>query len=231
MSTHAVGLGPRSYVTPWSPSNPSSIQFASQALAIRAMDVMISCVAIIVLLPLFLLVGTVIYATDPGPVIFAHRRIGRGGKHFLCLKFRSMAVDSDRRLVELLANDASARAEWSRDHKLRNDPRITAIGHFLRKTSIDELMQLFNVLAGQMSIVGPRPIVDAEVMRYGRFFNDYASVKPGITGLWQVSGRNNTTYRRRVALDVSYARSKSLLLDIKIIAMTIPVVALQRGSF
>lgn len=213
------------------PMNGAALASYADRVAIRTLDITISAIALIVLLPFFAVVALAIYFTDPGPVIFAHRRVGLNGRLFSCLKFRSMMVDSDRLLAELLASDADARAEWSRDHKLRDDPRITRVGRFLRKSSIDELPQLFNVLIGEMSIVGPRPIVQAEVSRYRRFFNDYAAVKPGITGLWQVSGRNNTTYRRRVALDVSYARSKSVFLDMKIMAMTIPAVAFARGSF
>jgi lipopolysaccharide/colanic/teichoic acid biosynthesis glycosyltransferase len=199
--------------------------------AIRVLDIVVASLAILALLPFFLLVSAVIYIDNPGRVIFAHRRVGRNARLFDCYKFRSMVTDADRRLADLLANDPVARGEWARDHKLRNDPRITRLGRFLRKSSIDELPQLLNVLKGEMSIVGPRPIVEAEVKRYRRFFADYAAVKPGITGLWQVSGRNNTSYRRRVALDVSYARSKSLGLDLKILAMTIPAVLFARGSY
>jgi lipopolysaccharide/colanic/teichoic acid biosynthesis glycosyltransferase len=142
-----------------------------------------------------------------------------------------MRVNSAQLLRELLETDPVALAEWTRDQKLRRDPRITKLGSFLRATSIDELPQLFNVLRGEMSIVGPRPIVEDEVTRYRRFFSDYAAVKPGITGLWQVSGRNNTTYRRRVALDVAYAKHKSVSFDLLILAKTVPAVLFARGSF
>ncbi|WBH18205.1 sugar transferase [Sphingomonas radiodurans] len=195
------------------------------------MDLAVALIALAFFLPLMLVIATIIYVTDPGPVFFAHRRVGRGGRHFRCLKFRSMAVNAEELLAELLAKDAEARAEWARDHKLKNDPRITAIGGLLRKSSLDELPQLFNVLRGEMSLVGPRPIVDAEVLRYGRYFAHYCSVRPGITGLWQVSGRNNTSYRRRVAFDVTYSRSRSALFDAKILVMTVPSVMLARGSY
>jgi exopolysaccharide production protein ExoY len=198
---------------------------------VRLFDVTVAALLLILLLPAFLLVAAAVFVSDPGPILFAHPRVGRGGKLFRCLKFRTMTVDADKRLADLLACDAAARAEWARDHKLRNDPRITRFGLFLRKSSIDELPQLWNVLRGEMSIVGPRPIVIAETGRYSRFFADYAAVKPGITGLWQVSGRNNTTYRRRVALDVSYARSKSIMFDLRIVAMTVPAVLAAKGSF
>jgi lipopolysaccharide/colanic/teichoic acid biosynthesis glycosyltransferase len=164
-------------------------------------------------------------------VVFAHRRLGKDGRHFRCLKFRSMAVDAEARLTQVLANDPEARAEWERDHKLRNDPRITRLGGFLRKSSLDELPQLFNVLKGEMSLVGPRPIVDAEVGKYGRRFRHYCAVKPGITGLWQVSGRNDTSYNARVAMDCVYAKRRNARMDLKVLFATIPAVLLTRGSY
>jgi lipopolysaccharide/colanic/teichoic acid biosynthesis glycosyltransferase len=142
-----------------------------------------------------------------------------------------MVVDADARLLHLLENNPEALAEWQRDQKLRNDPRITPLGAFLRRSSLDELPQLINVLFGHMSLVGPRPIVDAEVIRYGRYFHFYCAVRPGITGLWQVSGRNNTSYRRRVAIDTVYSRSKSLGGDLAIIGRTFPAVLMSKGSF
>ncbi|MDR3508122.1 MAG: sugar transferase [Caulobacteraceae bacterium] len=180
--------------------------------------------------PLMLLVALGVFIQDGGPILFAHRRIGRGGRQFPCLKFRSMATDAQQRLEHLLACDMAARQEWERDHKLRNDPRITRLGDFLRRSSLDELPQLFNVLRGEMSLVGPRPIVEAEARRYGRRFRAYCSVRPGITGLWQVSGRSDVSYRRRVAIDTVYAHSKSLVLDVKILVMTVPAVLRRRGS-
>ena len=201
------------------------------ALAVRLLDMLIASAVLIFLAPLLLLVAALVFIVDPGPIFFAHRRLGRDGRTFPCLKFRSMVVDSEQRLKDLLATSEDARAEWARDFKLRRDPRITPIGNFLRKTSIDELPQLLNVLRGEMSIVGPRPIVEGEIERYGRYFADYSRVKPGITGLWQVSGRNNVHYRRRVALDVTYARNKSLALDLRILMMTVPAVLLAKGSY
>jgi len=200
-------------------------------MAVRILDVGVASCALIFLGPLMVLVACLVYVVDPGPIFFAHRRLGKDGRTFPCLKFRSMVTDAEFRLQKLLATDAEAREEWARDYKLRRDPRITPIGNFLRKSSIDELPQIFNVLRGEMSIVGPRPIVEGEVERYGRYFVDYSRVKPGITGLWQVSGRNNVSYRRRVALDVSYARNKSVVLDLRILAMTVPAVFMARGSF
>ncbi|MDE2488367.1 MAG: sugar transferase [Alphaproteobacteria bacterium] len=199
--------------------------------ATAAMNAAVAVIALVFLAPVMLAVALAVFMQDGGPVLFAHRRIGRGGRYFHCLKFRSMAVDAERRLADLLAADPAARAEWERDHKLRNDPRVTRLGAFLRKSSLDELPQLFNVLRGEMSLVGPRPIVDAEVQKYGRRFASYCAVKPGITGLWQVSGRNDTTYRTRVALDCVYAKRRNLFLDSFIILCTVPAVLMRRGSY
>lgn len=182
-------------------------------------------------LPLMLIIAVAILLTGgPGPIFFAHRRIGYGGKYYNCLKFRSMARDADERLRHLLETSPEARLEWELNQKLRNDPRITPIGQFLRKTSLDELPQFWNVLVGDMSLVGPRPIIDAERRRYGRYFESYLQVKPGITGLWQISGRNDVSYRRRVAMDVAFARSLTPALYFKILFLTVPAVLLARGS-
>ena len=204
---------------------------ALEEAAIRALDIVVSLAAIVALAPLLIAIGAMIKLRNPGPALFAHRRIGRGGRTFACLKFRTMVVDAELRLRALLASDPAARAEWARDHKLRDDPRIISGGGFLRRASLDELPQLFNVLRGEMSIVGPRPIVETEIQRYGRYFASYCAVRPGITGLWQVSGRNDVSYRRRVACDVSYARSKSVRQDIKLILLTLPPVLLAKGSY
>jgi lipopolysaccharide/colanic/teichoic acid biosynthesis glycosyltransferase len=204
---------------------------SSQDRIIRCIDVIIALAALVFFMPMLVLITTLVFLSDFGPVIFAHYRIGRDGRAFKCYKFRSMAVNSQALLEKLLFSDPAARAEWQRDHKLRNDPRITRFGNFLRKSSIDELPQLFNVLKGDMSIVGPRPIVRAEVVRYGRYFDHYCRVRPGLTGLWQVSGRNDTTYRRRVACDVTYVRSRSALGNLRIIFATVPSVLLRSGSY
>ncbi|MDG2520296.1 sugar transferase [Caulobacter segnis] len=203
---------------------------AEEAL-IRGLDVLIALAALVAIAPLMLIIAGLIKAQDGGPAMFAHGRIGRGGRTFPCLKFRSMVIDAEARLQALLAQDEAARREWEADHKLRNDPRITRLGLFLRKSSLDELPQLLNVLRGEMSIVGPRPIVQGEVSRYGRWYGHYCAVRPGITGLWQVSGRNDVTYRRRVACDVMYARRKSLSVNARIIAGTIPAVLRADGSY
>ena len=198
---------------------------------IRSLDIVVSATMIVVLAPLLATIALVVWFTDPGAVIFGHKRLGLGGKSFRCFKFRSMVVDAQERLDALLASDPVARAEWERDHKLKNDPRITAIGGFLRKSSLDELPQLFNVLMGTMSLVGPRPIVFDEIRRYGRYFTDYCAVRPGVTGLWQCSGRSDVSYRRRVAMDVTYVRSASLKLNLGLLLKTIPSVIKSHGSY
>ena len=202
-----------------------------ESSAARACDILLAQGLILFLGPLMLMIALAIFVTQGGPIFFAHERIGRGGGPFGCLKFRSMVPDAAERLQRLLAADPAAREEWLRDHKLRNDPRITRLGYFLRRTSLDELPQLFNVLAGQMSLVGPRPIVASEACRYGRYFKAYCSVRPGLTGLWQVSGRNDTTYRRRVAIDVLYSRAQGMRLYFWVLAMTLPAVLTSRGSY
>jgi lipopolysaccharide/colanic/teichoic acid biosynthesis glycosyltransferase len=195
------------------------------------LDLGLAAVALVFCLPLLLALMALIALRDGGPPLYRHTRVGRGGRLFGCLKLRTMVLDADERLQRLLDADPAARAEWARDHKLRRDPRITALGSLLRKTSLDELPQLINVLRGEMSLVGPRPIVPAEIARYGCRFAAYGSVRPGITGLWQVSGRNDVSYRRRVAMDVVYARRRSVGLNLAIMAATVPAVVFRRGSY
>lgn len=162
-------------------------------------------------------------------LFFGHRRIGKNGKVFKCWKIRTMVVDAETRLREHLANNAEAAVEWARDHKLENDPRITGVGRFLRRTSLDELPQIWNVLKGDMSFVGPRPIVRTELHKYGSSRPAYTSVRPGVTGLWQVSGRNDTSYGERVALDVAYVDSMTFWRDLKLIAKTALVIVIPTG--
>lgn len=195
----------------------------------RSLDVLIALVALVVMAPVLVLIALMIWAQDGGSPLFAHRRIGRGGASFPCFKFRTMVTDADARLEHLLATDAESAEEWTRDQKLRSDPRITPLGQFLRISSLDEIPQLLNVVLGQMSLVGPRPIVESEVPRYGRYFSVYCRVRPGITGLWQVSGRNDLSYRRRVVLDTVYCRAKSVPLDLLILGRTVPAVLSRRG--
>lgn len=197
----------------------------------RVLDLCIAISALVFLMPFMISAAIMVRLADRGPALFSQERIGRDGQTFQCYKFRSMITNSQEALDHLLATDPLAAAEWAADQKLRNDPRITKIGAFLRKTSLDELPQLINVIRGEMSIVGPRPIIQAEIPRYGSAFRDYVSVRPGLTGLWQVSGRNDTTYPERVAMDQNYARTNTVLGDIGIILRTVPAMLFSRGAF
>lgn len=196
----------------------------------RIFDVVSSSMLLLVFSPILLYIGWKI-SRDGGSPIYGHERIGRGGRKFKCLKFRSMIINSKEVLEKLLETDPSAKAEWDKDFKLKNDPRITAIGHFLRKTSLDELPQLWNVLKGEMSLVGPRPIVQQELERYGENAEYYLMTNPGMTGLWQVSGRNDTDYATRVYLDAWYVKNWSLWYDIAIMFKTINVVLKRDGAY
>lgn len=196
----------------------------------RVVELVLCFAALVFMLPLLLVIAGLIKAESRGPALFSQSRVGKGGEMFSCLKFRSMAVDSNERLARLLDADPFARLEWERTQKLTNDPRITRVGRFLRTSSLDELPQLLNVVRGEMSLVGPRPIVPAEISRYGRHMLAYQRVRPGISGLWQISGRSDTSYRRRVACDVLYVRRRGFLLNMKITLATIPVVLMSRGA-
>jgi lipopolysaccharide/colanic/teichoic acid biosynthesis glycosyltransferase len=190
------------------------------------------CVALLILIiasPLMLGVAWLI-RRDGGPATFAHYRVGCGGRLFRCIKFRTMRADAEPALRHLLQTNADLRAEWERSQKLVNDPRVTPAGRWLRRLSLDELPQLLNVLHGDMALVGPRPITVPELRRYGRVRWEYLSVPPGMTGLWQVSGRNWTTYERRVELDHVYVKNRSAWLDLKILAKTVLVVLTREGA-
>jgi exopolysaccharide production protein ExoY len=180
--------------------------------------------------PLFALVLWLIWRNDGAPWVYAHYRVGRDGRLFKCLKFRTMYRDADMLLAELLQQDDSALLQWRRDQKLQYDPRITPIGRILRRTSLDELPQLINVLRGEMGFVGPRPVTVAELSRYGGVRWHYFSVRPGITGLWQVSGRNNLSYEERVALDLRYIENRSLWVDFHILYKTVRVILSREGA-
>jgi lipopolysaccharide/colanic/teichoic acid biosynthesis glycosyltransferase len=197
----------------------------------RMLDILGAGLMLLAALPAFLVIA-VLVRLDGGRVFYAHERIGRRGRSFGCLKFRSMVPDADRRLAALLERDAFARAEWEATRKLKNDPRITWIGRFLRASSLDELPQLINVLKGEMSLVGPRPVQASELAAfYGAAAQHYMSVRPGITGAWQVSGRSDTSYAQRVALDVAYASNPSLLADLRILLRTPMAVLARRGAY
>ncbi len=197
----------------------------------RLMDLGIILLASPVLLLVFGVLGLLVRLSSPGPIFYSQQRLGRNGAKFRAWKFRSMVPNADAVLADCLAKDPALKAEWDRDHKLKNDPRVTKIGKFLRKTSLDELPQLWNVVRGEMSLVGPRPIVDAEVSRYGAIYNLYSRTLPGITGLWQINGRNNTTYAERVDFDTIYVRNWSLWMDLCILVRTIKVVLFREGAY
>jgi exopolysaccharide production protein ExoY len=197
----------------------------------RVIDIILAISGIILIAPLLIICFVLTVATSPGPALFRHRRVGFNGKYFDCLKFRTMVPDAPERLRQLLESDPVAAAEWAANRKLRYDPRVTAIGAILRKSSLDELPQLFNVLKGDMSIVGPRPVTAEELVRYSGAVDAYLACRPGITGLWQVSGRSTTTYSKRVACDAFYAREWSMALDAKIVIVTIPSLLLTESAY
>ncbi|WJR81398.1 sugar transferase [Bradyrhizobium sp. NP1] len=197
----------------------------------RTLDILLAISGIILLAPLLIICFLATVVTSPGPALFRHRRVGFNGKHFDCLKFRTMVTDAPERLRKLLESDPVAAAEWAANRKLRHDPRVTAIGAILRKSSLDELPQLFNVLRGDMSIVGPRPVTDEELERYTTSIGAYLACRPGITGLWQVSGRSRTTYDKRVACDTFYAHNWSMTLDAKILIVTLPAVLAADSAY
>lgn len=199
--------------------------------AARARDIVCALLLIILLLPLMLLLALLIVLCDPGSPVFAHVRVGRNGQPFKCYKLRTMYCDAETRLIALLATQPAMRREWESSYKLSRDPRVTPLGDFLRKSSLDELPQLFNVLGGSMTLVGPRPVVRDELRHYGRHAPHYLSMKPGLTGLWQVTGRSEVSYRRRVATDLLYARRQSLMLDFKILIATVPAVLAGKGAW
>jgi Undecaprenyl-phosphate galactose phosphotransferase WbaP len=209
---------------------PSRLARRGPRLAKRAFDLVFTLVALLFALPVGLLIALAIVLDSPGPVLFRHTRVGRGRRQFGLWKFRSMVTDADVILERWLGDPEHAR-EWELTHKLRSDPRVTRVGRFLRKTSLDELPQFWNVLLGDMSVVGPRPITSAEAARYGEAFALYTQVSPGLTGLWQVSGRNDVRYARRVDLDCRYIREWTPWLDLRILLRTVVVVVRGKGAY
>ncbi len=197
----------------------------------RAFDMAAAAAGLLVLAPVFLTIVVLIKQADGGPAFYGHTRVGQRGARFKCWKFRSMRPNSQQLLDDYLAANPGAAREWQETQKLRDDPRVTPIGRFLRETSLDELPQLWNVLRGEMSLVGPRPVLRNELDRYGRDRKYYLLVRPGITGLWQVSGRSTTTYDARVRLDRDYVRQWSLLKDLDILLRTVDVVRGRDGAF
>jgi len=197
----------------------------------RLMDLTLVIVGGTIILPFLLLIGLIIRISSPGPALYKHKRLGKDGKYFYTYKFRSMIEDADQKLQILLETDPDLRKEWAKNHKLQKDPRITGIGRILRRTSFDELPQLINILKGEMSLVGPRPIVDEEVKKYGEDYKRIFSIKPGLTGLWQVSGRSDTNYNNRITYDTYYLQSWSVWLDFWIVFKTFGVVIFGKGAY
>jgi len=211
--------------------SPGPQRFVRYRVVKRTLDIVLVIMASPVLLPLFLGIAAAVRFSSPGPILFSHRRIRKHGEFFSMWKFRTMCVDSAQVLEDYLAANPEARKEWRETHKLKRDPRVTRVGFFLRRMSLDEVPQFWNVLQGSMSLVGPRPIVAAEVEKYGEYFEEYCKVKPGLTGLWQVSGRNEVSYEERVQLDCRYVRSWSLLGDAKIMSRTLSSVVNHDGAY
>ncbi len=197
----------------------------------RAFDILLVLLSLPILLPVVALISALVVLSSPGPVFYSHRRIRQNGAFFSMWKFRTMCVNSAEVLEDYLTSHPEARAEWTRTHKLKRDPRVTPVGLFLRRYSMDELPQVWNVMRGQMTLVGPRPIVAAEVEKYGDDFYHYCRVKPGLTGLWQVSGRSELTYPQRVALDCDYVERWSLRRDVVILLRTFSSVANKDGAY
>ncbi len=199
----------------------------------RIGDIIFSLLVLTLGSPIFILIGILVKLSSPGAVFYIQKRVGRNYREFGCIKFRTMHKDADDLLPNLLEKYPLMRKEFEKDFKLRKDPRITKLGRFLRRSSLDELPQFFNVLKGEMSVVGPRPIVGNEINKYSLFMEEVISVRPGLTGLWQVSGRNNLSYKKRVELDLLYARNRNFLLDLEIIILTLGVLLfpMDRGAF
>lgn len=198
----------------------------------RGFDILFSFCALVFCLPLFIILIILIRLTSKGQAIYSQKRIGRGGKPFLCYKFRSMYQDADARLKELLDSCPELRKEWSETRKLKKDPRVTRVGAFLRKTSFDELPQFWNVLKGDISVVGPRPVVEEEVINcLGKKASKILSVRPGLTCIWQVSGRSDTSYIKRIQLDEEYIDNRSFIFDLKLIAKTLPSMIFSKGAY
>ncbi len=199
-------------------------------LSKRLFDILFSTLVLVLCSPLYLLVAVLIYFSSPGPVFYLQKRVGKDFKTFSCIKFRTMVKNADQVLEEMMRTHPHIRQEFSDNFKLKNDPRITWIGKFLRITSLDEFPQFVNVLKGDMSVVGPRPLVVDELPKYGQYIDRVLTIRPGITGLWQVSGRNDIPYDRRIQIDLFYVQRRNLFMDIWIICKTVGVVLFPRNN-
>jgi Undecaprenyl-phosphate galactose phosphotransferase WbaP len=203
----------------------------SKRMLKRVLDIVMTLGILVAIFPLLLAIGIAIKIDSPGPILYWQRRVGRGGIEFRAWKLRSMVRNAEALLNQYLEDHPELALEWRQNQKLRNDPRITRVGRFLRRTSLDEIPQLWNVLRGDMSLVGPRPIVRDEISRYGKYFHLYTRVNSGITGLWQVSGRSETSYEQRVSFDTFYVRNWSVWLDLCILFRTISVIWMRTGAY
>ena len=216
----------------WAGSPPAGGIYKIHSSAIkRAMDLVMAFTVLTFVSPLLLAIYALLKIFDPGPALFSQLRVGRDGRTFTVYKFRTMRIDAQERLDHLLATDPEAAAEWAKFQKLRHDPRVTILGRILRKSSMDELPQLLNIVRGEMSVIGPRPVTSGEIHRYGAEYPYYTAVRPGVLGLWQVKGRNKLTYPERIAYDVQYVKTWSIWQDIKILFMAVPVVLLGLGAY
>jgi Undecaprenyl-phosphate galactose phosphotransferase WbaP len=210
---------------------PQKLFHRGSCLVKRLSDITLASLLVLALFPVLLCIAAALYLTTGGPILYKHKRYGRNGTQFGALKFRTMVPNADSLLQEYLAGSPTILLEWQRDQKLKNDPRVTPLGRIMRRLSLDELPQLFNVIRGDMSLVGPRPIVKSEISKYGTGYDLYQRVLPGITGLWQVSGRNLTTYQQRIAFDEFYVNNWSFWLDMYILVRTIRVVLMSEGAY
>lgn len=208
-----------------------NLTFKGNLIIKRLIDIIAILICLPILLPVFLILSFLVKITSRGPVFYAHKRVGKNGKVIKCWKFRSMCINSQEILEKILATDPVRRAEWEKDRKFQDDPRVTKFGKFLRRTSLDELPQLFNILAGDMSLVGPRPVTEPELVKYGKYKDYVLSVVPGLTGMWQVSGRSDTGYEERISFDTYYIQNWSIFLDIWILIKTVWVVINGKGAY
>jgi undecaprenyl-phosphate galactose phosphotransferase len=219
-------------ISSWGEASPAGEFYRIHTSGVkRAMDLAITFPVLVFTSPLLMLIYVLLKIFDPGPALFSQLRVGKDGRTFLVYKFRTMRVDAAARLEALLASDPAAASEWASFQKLRKDPRVTILGRFLRKSSLDELPQLLNIMRGEMSVVGPRPVTSSEIYRYGSEYPFYTAVRPGVVGLWQVSGRNRLAYTERVALDVKYVKTWTVWADVKILLRAIPVVLFGLGAY
>jgi lipopolysaccharide/colanic/teichoic acid biosynthesis glycosyltransferase len=224
----------RSHLPAGTASRPSFTEKLRQAihtpLAKRLFDIIFSLLVLVFCAPIYLILSSLIIISSPGPVFYIQERVGKNHRRFGCIKFRTMVMNADRVLQEMMADSPEMQAEFAANFKLKDDPRITKIGKFLRMTSLDEFPQFINVLKGEMSVIGPRPLVPEEIPRYGNYINTVLTIRPGITGLWQVSGRNDIPYSQRIQIDVSYAKCRNMWLDLKIVVKTVWVMLVTKNN-